>query len=56
MTNLDKPSLIVRCFHDLEDYTTRFEAMKDYTANLDETTPHEICLLQHQDLLTQGQA
>ena len=56
MTNLDKPSLIIRCFQDLQDYTTRFEAMKDFTTHRDETTPDELWLLQHQDVLTQGQA
>ncbi|MEF9957367.1 MAG: lipoyl(octanoyl) transferase LipB [Acinetobacter sp.] len=56
MTNRDKPSLIIRCFNDLQDYTTRFEAMKEFTAHRDETTADEIWLLQHQDVLTQGQA
>ena len=56
MTNLDKPSLIIRCFNDLQDYTTCFEAMKDFTTHRDESTPDEVWLLQHQDVLTQGQA
>lgn len=56
MTNLDKPSLIIRCFNDLQDYTSRFEAMKEFTADRDETTADEVWLLQHQDVLTQGQA
>ena len=51
-----KPSLIIRYFKDLQDYTTRFEAMKEFTTNRDETTPDEVWLLQHQDVLTQGQA
>jgi lipoate-protein ligase B len=51
-----KPTLIIRCFNDLQDYTARFEAMKDFTTNRDETTPDEVWLLQHQDVLTQGQA
>ena len=54
--NFDKPSLIIRCFKDLQDYTTSFEAMKDFTVNRDESTPDEVWLLQHQDVLTQGQA
>ena len=54
--NFDKPSLIIRCFKDLQDYSSRFEAMKDFTANRDENTPDEVWLLQHQDVLTQGQA
>ena len=49
MTNLDKPSLIIRCFNDLQDYTTCFEAMKDFTTHRDESTPDEVWLLQHQD-------
>ena len=54
--SMNKPSLIIRCFNNLQDYTARFEAMKDFTANRDEHTPDEIWLLQHQDVLTQGQA
>ncbi len=54
--NFDKPSLIIRCFKDLQDYSSRFEAMKDFTANRDENTSDEVWLLQHQDVLTQGQA
>ena len=54
--NFDKPSLIIRCFKDLQDYTTFFEAMKDFTVNRDESTPDEVWLLQHHDVLTQGQA
>lgn len=53
---VNTPSLIIRCFNDLQDYTARFEAMKDFTTNRDETTPDEVWLLQHQDVLTQGQA
>ena len=56
MPNLDKPSLIIRCFSELQDYTTCFEAMKDFTTHRDESTPDEVWLLQHQDVLTQGQA
>ncbi|MDR7015874.1 lipoyl(octanoyl) transferase LipB [Acinetobacter sp. 3657] len=51
-----KPSLIIRCFNDLQDYTDRFEAMKNFTETRDEHTPDEVWLLQHQDVLTQGQA
>ena len=46
---VNTPSLIIRCFNDLQDYTARFEAMKDFTTNRDETTPDEVWLLQHQD-------
>lgn len=51
-----KPTLIIRRFNNLQDYTNRFEAMKDFTTHRDETTPDEVWLLQHQDVLTQGQA
>lgn len=54
--SLDKPSLIVRCFNTPQDYTTQFEKMKDFTANRDANTPDEVWLLQHHDVLTQGQA
>ena len=54
--NPNKPSLIIRQFKDLQDYTARFEAMKQFTANRNENTPDEVWLLQHHDVLTQGQA
>ena len=56
-----QPKLIIRTFRDLQDYTTRFEAMKSFTeqralATSDANIPDELWLLQHYDVLTQGQA
>lgn len=56
-----QPQLIIRTFRDLQDYTTRFEAMKSFTeqralATSDANIPDELWLLQHHDVLTQGQA
>ena len=57
----NRPQLIIRTFHDLQDYTARFEAMKSFTeqralATSDANIPDELWLLQHHDVLTQGQA
>ena len=57
----NQPQLIVRTFRDLQDYTARFEAMKSFTeqralATSDANIPDELWLLQHHDVLTQGQA
>lgn len=38
------------------DYTTTWQAMKDFTETRDEQTPDEIWLLQHPRVFTQGQA
>jgi lipoyl(octanoyl) transferase len=38
----------------LVDYQQTFDAMRDFTANRDETTPDEIWLLQHPPIFTQG--
>ncbi|KAF7276203.1 hypothetical protein GWI33_010823 [Rhynchophorus ferrugineus] len=51
-----QPRLIIRQFHSLQDYTERFEAMKNFTAQRDAETPDELWLLQHPSVLTQGQA
>ena len=40
----------------LQDYSTVWEAMKQFTINRDETTPDEIWLLEHNPVYTQGQA
>lgn len=48
--------LIIRYFDQLQPYSPTFEAMKTFTHQRDEHTPDEIWLLQHQDVLTQGQA
>ncbi|MEB5475818.1 lipoyl(octanoyl) transferase LipB [Acinetobacter pollinis] len=50
------PLLKIRCFHEPKDYKHMFESMKNFTNERDETTPDEIWLLQHQEVLTQGQA
>ncbi len=55
-TLASSPTLIVRCFQDLQDYTEKFEAMKRLTDQRDAWTADELWLLQHQDVLTQGQA
>ena len=51
-----KPTLRVRCFKALQDYTETFETMKRFTEQRDGNTPDELWLLQHHDVLTQGQA
>lgn len=51
-----KPALTVRCFKGLQDYTPTFEAMKRFTEQRDKDTPDELWLLQHNNVLTQGQA
>ena len=57
----NQPQLIIRTFRDLQDYSARFEAMKSFTeqralATSDANMPNELWLLQHHDVLTQGQA
>lgn len=56
MSDNNLPQLIIRVFTDLQDYTEKFEAMKQFTANRDQNTPDELWLLQHSSVLTQGQA
>lgn len=51
-----KPNLLIREFQGLQDYTTLFEAMKAFTANRGPEDADQFWLLQHQDVLTQGQA
>lgn len=50
------PQLIIRQWQDLQEYETRFLAMKSYTEQRDAQSPDEFWLLQHQEVLTQGQA
>lgn len=50
------PSLIIKKWHNLVDYEDRFIAMKTYTEQRDETSTDQFWLLQHHDVLTQGQA
>ncbi|MFH7765214.1 lipoyl(octanoyl) transferase LipB [Acinetobacter sp. BSP-28] len=51
-----KPKLIIRQFNQLTPYQDRFQDMKNLTENRDENTPDELWILQHHDVLTQGQA
>ena len=53
---VQKPSLIIRQYNDLTPYEDRFLEMKSFTENRDENTPDELWILQHHDVLTQGQA
>ncbi len=56
MATNHQSDLIIQHFDGLIDYATSFQAMKTLTENRDESTPDELWLLQHQDVLTQGQA
>ncbi len=53
---MSQPDLIIHQFEGLIDYAESFQAMKTLTENRQETTPDELWLLQHRDVLTQGQA
>ena len=48
--------LIVRQFDGLQDYAQIFAQMKAFTDQRDAQTPDELWILQHHDVLTQGQA
>ena len=48
--------LTIRYFSQPQHYSEKFEAMKAFTDARDPQTPDEIWLLQHHDVLTQGQA
>lgn len=50
-----KPSLIIRQFNQLTPYLDRFQHMKSFTENRDENTADELWILQHLEVLTQGQ-
>ena len=54
--SVQKPHLIIRQFQDLTCYEQRFLAMKHFTEHRDENTPDELWILQHESVLTQGQA
>lgn len=56
MDNVVKPQLIIRHYDSLTDYQARFEEMRSFTETRDESTPDELWILQHHDVLTQGQA
>lgn len=51
-----KPSLIIRQFNQLTPYLDRFQHMKSFTENRNENTADELWILQHFEVLTQGQA
>lgn len=51
-----KPQLIIRHYHDLTPYSERFQEMKSYTEQRDEKSPDQLWILQHHEVLTQGQA
>ena len=51
-----KPALIIRQYNQLTPYEVRFLEMKALTEQRDENTPDELWILQHHDVLTQGQA
>jgi len=51
-----KPQLIIRHYTQLTSYEERFLEMKNFTEHRDETTADELWILQHHDVLTQGQA
>ena len=53
---LQKPELIIRQYHDLTLYEDRFLEMKAFTETRDENSPDQLWILQHHDVLTQGQA
>lgn len=48
--------VILRQFHALQPYEKTFQAMQAFTATRNMQTPDEIWLLQHEAVLTQGQA
>ncbi|OTG81007.1 lipoyl(octanoyl) transferase LipB [Acinetobacter sp. ANC 4648] len=51
-----KPALVVRQYLELTPYTERFQEMKSYTEQRDEYSPDQLWILQHANVLTQGQA
>ena len=51
-----KPILIIRQYNHLTPYADRFLEMKTLTEQRDENTPDELWILQHHEVLTQGQA
>ena len=56
MSTLKQSDLIIHHIEGLIDYAISFQDMKTFTENRQETTPDELWLLQHHDVLTQGQA
>lgn len=56
MPTINQSDLIIHHFEGLIDYAISFQEMKIFTENRQQTTPDELWLLQHHDVLTQGQA
>jgi len=50
------PELIIRHLAGLTEYGQTYQAMRDLTEKRDDSTPDELWLLQHHDVLTQGLA
>lgn len=53
---VQKPHLNIRVYNELTHYEDRFQEMKKLTEIRDENTPDELWILQHHNVLTQGQA
>lgn len=53
---MTKPNLHITQFNTLQNYTTIFAAMKQFTDSRSKDDPDQLWLLQHHDVLTQGQA
>lgn len=51
-----KPTLTIRQYQNLTPYADRFQEMKNLTEQRDENTPDQLWILQHPNVLTQGQA
>lgn len=51
-----KPTLTIHQYQSLTPYADRFQEMKNLTEQRDENTPDQLWILQHPDVLTQGQA
>lgn len=48
--------MTIRQYQNLTPYADRFQEMKNLTEQRDENTPDQLWILQHPDVLTQGQA
>lgn len=53
---MNQPELMIRQFTTLQHYEPTFLAMKQFTENRTKDDPDQLWLLQHHDVLTQGQA
>jgi lipoyl(octanoyl) transferase len=53
---MTKPALLTKQFSTLQHYEPTFAAMKQFTEQRTKTDPDQLWLLQHHDVLTQGQA